>query len=138
MAIVDKIFNEIKLMVARLLLGKKYSEYEEKDLVYNTEEEVILITLKRLVFQGNVNEAEEILFDKAKSVNSENMQYIAIEFYTMLMEKTDEELEAMNFSKQEVYQGIEDIRKVLNFPEIIYVFLTIFLYLLKCPQSLIL
>ena len=106
MAIVDKIFNEIKLMVARLLLGKKYSEYEE--------EEVILITLKRLVFQGNVNEAEEILFDKAKSVNSENMQYIAIEFYTMLMEKTDEELEAMNFSKQEVYQGIEDIRKVLN------------------------
>ncbi|EQJ25300.1 hypothetical protein QS5_0917 [Clostridioides difficile P15] len=42
------------------------------------------------------------------------MQYIAIEFYTMLMEKTDEELEAMNFSKQEVYQGIEDIRKVLN------------------------
>ncbi len=25
------------------------------------------------------------------------MQYIAIEFYTMLMEKTDEELEAMNF-----------------------------------------
>ena len=114
MAIVDKIFNEIKLMVARLLLGKKYSEYEEKDLVYNTEEEVILITLKRLVFQGNANEAEEILFDKAKSVNSENMQYIAIEFYTMLMEKTDEELEAMNFSKQEVYQGIEDIRKVLN------------------------
>ncbi|HAU4820504.1 DUF6483 family protein [Clostridioides difficile] len=113
MAIVDKIFNEIKLMVARLLLGKKYSEYEEKDLVYNTEE-VILITLKRLVFQGNVNEAEEILFDKAKTVTSENMQYIAIEFYTMLMEKTDEELEAMNFSKQEVYQGIEDIRKVLN------------------------
>ncbi|MCC0646107.1 MULTISPECIES: DUF6483 family protein [unclassified Clostridioides] len=114
MAIVDKIFNEIKLMVARFLLGKKYSEYEEKDLVYNTEEEVILITLKRLVFQGNVNEAEEILFDKAKTVNSENMQYIAIEFYTMLMEKTDEELESMNFSKQEVYQGIEDIRKVLN------------------------
>ena len=31
------------------------------------------------------------------------------------------------------------IAKVLRFnPEIIYVFLTIFLYLLKCPQSLIL
>lgn len=50
MVIVDKIFNEIKFMVVRFLLGKKYSEYEEKDLVYNIEEEVIFIILKRLVF----------------------------------------------------------------------------------------
>ena len=41
------------------------------------------------------------------------------------------------------YQEIKSVsdhqlRKVENLTEIIYVFLTIFLYLLKCPQSLIL
>lgn len=41
------------------------------------------------------------------------------------------------------YQEIKDVsdhqlRRVENLTEIIYVFLTIFLYLLKCPQSLIL
>ena len=33
---------------------------------------------------------------------------------------------------------INDRKIILNFKEIIYVFLTIFLYLLKCPQILIL
>ena len=34
-----------------------------------------------------------------------------IEFYTLLMSKNDEELERLNFAREEIYEGIEDIKE---------------------------
>ena len=43
----------------------------------------------------------------------------------------------LTFTNEEL-KNLRDILIDMNFVKIIYVFLTIFLYLLKCPQSLIL
>ena len=114
MPIVDEVINTIKKQVAKMLLGKKYSDYSDMDVVYDPDEEIFLITLKRLVFENKINEAEEYLFDRAENHPSENLKYIAIEFYTMVREKSDEELKEANFDRMEVNTGIMDIREILG------------------------
>ena len=43
-----------------------------------------------------------------------------------------------NIDMYKIYYNSMNSKEMNDFTEIIYVFLTIFLYLLKCPQSLIL
>lgn len=113
MGIVEEAAEAIKRMVAKLLFGKSFDNYEEIMINHSIEEEVLLITLKRLVFEGKVNEAEDMLFDEAKNNKVEKLPYVVIEFYTILMNKSDEELNNLNFSKEEIYDGIEDIKKYM-------------------------
>lgn len=113
MGIVEEIAESVKRMVAKLLFGKGFDDYEEIMINHSIEEEVLLITLKRLVFEGKVNEAEDMLFSEAKHNKVENISYVVIEFYTMLMSKSDDELEKINFSKEEIYDGINDIKKYI-------------------------
>lgn len=113
MSIVEEVAEAIKRMVAKLLFGKSFDNYEEIIINHSIEEEVLLITLKRLVFEGKVNEAEDMLFENAKNNKVENLSYVVIEFYTMLMSKSDEELEKINFTKEEIYDGINDIKKYI-------------------------
>lgn len=114
MPIIDEVINTIKKQIAKMLLNKKYSDYLDMDIVYNPDEELFLITLKRLVFENKINEAEEILFDRAENNPTENLQYIAIEFYTMLMEKSDEELQEADFDRKEITIGIMDFREIMG------------------------
>lgn len=114
MPIVDEVVNTIKKQIAKMLLGKKYSDYYDMDVVYEPDEEIFLITLKRLVFENKINEAEEYLFDRVENNPSENLKYIAIEFYTMVAEKSDKELEEAGFERIEINTGIMDIREVLD------------------------
>lgn len=113
MGIVEEVAESIKRMVAKLLFGKSFDNYEEIIINHGIEEDVLLITLKRLVFEGKANEAEDMLFDEAKHNKIKNLSYVVIEFYTMLMNKSDEELKDLNFSKEEIYEGIEDIKKYI-------------------------
>ena len=114
MPIIDEVINTIKKQIAKMLLGKKYSDYVDMDVVYDPDEEIFLITLKRLVFENKINEAEEFLFDRAENNPTENLQYIAIEFYTMVMEKSDEELAEANFDRSEVTTGVIDFRETMG------------------------
>ena len=114
MPIIDEVINTIKKQIAKMLLGKKCSDYVDMDVVYNPDEEIFLITLKRLVFENKINEAEEFLFDRAENNPTENLQYIAIEFYTMVMEKSDEELAEAGFDRSEVTTGVMDFREVMG------------------------
>lgn len=113
MGIVEEVAESIKRMVAKLLFGKSFDNYEEIMINHGIEEDVLLITLKRLIFEGKANEAEDMLFDEAKHNKIKNLSYVVIEFYTMLMNKSDEELKDLNFSKEEIYDGIDDIKKYI-------------------------
>lgn len=114
MPIIDEVINTIKKQIAKMLLGKKYSDYVDMDVVYNSDEEIFLITLKRLVYENKINEAEEILFEKAEKNHTDNLAYIAVEFYTMVMEKSDEELSEADFDRSEVTTGIMDFREIMG------------------------
>lgn len=114
MGLVDRMKYENREKVFKELLGKKYSSLEDFDIRYEPMEEFLLIDIKRLVLEGNINRAEDTLFsaiDKNKSLNN---MFIAGEFYTMLMDMTDDELKEANFSRREVLSGLQEIKEIYS------------------------
>lgn len=114
MGLVDRLESQKREMVFKELLGKKYSSLNDFKLVYTPMEEITLISVKRLFFQGKLGEAEDLLFSSIEKNKTRNSIFIAGEFYTLLMELSDEELEEKNFSKEEVMSGIKDIGELLE------------------------
>ncbi len=114
MGLVDRLESQKREMVFKELLGKKYSSLSDFKLVYTPMEEITLISVKRLFFQGKLGEAEDLLFSSIEKNKTKNSIFIAGEFYTLLMELSDEELEEKNFSREEVMSGIKDIGELLK------------------------
>ncbi len=114
MGLVDRLESQKRELVFKELLGKKYSSLNDFKLVYTHMEEITLISVKRLFFQGKLGEAEDLLFSSIEKNKTKNSIFIAGEFYTLLMELSDEELEEKNFSREEVMSGIKDIGELLE------------------------
>ena len=114
MGLVDRLESQKRELVFKELLGKKYSSLNDFKLVYTPMEEITLISVKRLFFQGKLGEAEDLLFSSIEKNKTRNSIFIAGEFYTLLMELSDEELEEKNFSREEVMSGIKDIGELLE------------------------
>ena len=114
MGLVDRLESQKRELVFKELLGKKYSSLNDFKLVYTPMEEITLISVKRLFFQGKLGEAEDLLFSSIEKNKTRNSVFIAGEFYTLMMELSDEELEEKNFSREEVMSGIKDIGELLE------------------------
>lgn len=114
MGLINTRRTEMEKMIAKELFGKKYSDNLDRNVVYTHEEEMLLMTIKRLLFDGKINDAEDFLFGNINKIKGENYLYIALEFYALLAEKTDEELKELGFSRDEILQGVKDIRGELG------------------------
>ncbi len=115
MGLVDRMKNENRELVFKELLGKKYSDLKDFDILYSPSEEFLLIDIKRLVLEGRINEAEDTLFTNIEKNKSINSAFIAGEFYTMLMDMSDVDLKEKGFSRNEINDGIADIKKIFEF-----------------------
>lgn len=114
MAIFDRLFLENRKKILKELMGKKYSDIVDREVVYTPDEEFLLMTVKRLVYKGKVDEAENILFESIKKSKGINIVYIAAEFYMMLDEMDEDELVKYGFSKDEIKSGIEDFKSEIE------------------------
>lgn len=74
--------------------------------------DILKIILKRLVNYADYNKAENILFEAINKENSQETYLIAIDFYNLLLGKSDEELKEANFTREEIYQGLQDIKNI--------------------------
>ena len=114
MGLVDRLRNENREKVYKELLGKKYSDLDDFNIAYSPNEEFVLITIKRLVLEKKINEAEDVLFTSLEKNRTNNMLCIAGEFYTMLMDLSDKDLEASNFTRAEIKDGINDVKELFE------------------------
>ncbi|MBC2577746.1 hypothetical protein HLB30_04310 [Peptostreptococcus russellii] len=114
MGLVDRLRNENREKVYKELLGKKYSDIDDFNIAYSPTEEFLLITIKRLVLEKKINEAEDVLFTSLEKNRNDNMLCIAGEFYTMLMDLSDDELKENNFTRAEIKEGINDVKELFN------------------------
>ena len=77
--------------------------------------------LSGMIDAGQVNEAEEKLFDLLESVGWERREKasLAIAFYDRLNSKDDAFLEAADFSREEIIRGLEDALRLaeMEIPE---------------------
>ena len=107
----EELFKSLGKMGAKILFNKEEKVSEKININQINSTSIIPILLKRLVYEGQYNKAENILFNELKKNNSEEMQIIAEDFYNLLLEKSDEELNRNGFPREEVYLGLKDIKR---------------------------
>lgn len=119
----DYIIKQINIVIkflAGVLFNKDTTEcYNIKDEKGNiTDKGKLCIKLRRLVDEGKINEAENLLFSEIEKNKDIDLLEAALDFYGYLNEKDDKFLENNGFSHQEVLEGLQDIQKIYNIEDI--------------------
>lgn len=123
----DYVMRLIKEMVRAILklLFNIDTESPTVELLENKEEKETLENLLDMVDAGEINEAENRLYDLI-SVTDINSLEVALLFYSYLNDKTDDFLEANNFSRDEIKLGMENVTENFGLSSIAKMFLTDF------------
>jgi hypothetical protein len=108
---IEKIIKDIGKVGAKVLLNKNEKKRESVEFGQVNSIEILKGVLKRLFEEKNYSKAEDILFNELENKTSEELYNIAVEFYNLLLEKSDDDLKGGNFSKEEAQQGLEDIKR---------------------------
>lgn len=115
----DYLIRQIEVMVkyiAETVLGKKDKNYNittEKNFENDNMGDDITY-LYKLVDDGKINLAENILFEKIENNHSYDLLETGLDFYIYLNNKSDEFLEENNFSRQEIADGLEDLQRIFG------------------------
>lgn len=106
----DYIMRLIKEMVRTILklIFNIDIDSPEEELLAGTQYEDISEQLIHMVDCGNINEAEDQLYDLCEDNNKHKLQ-TALLFYSYLNKKSDEFLEKNNFSREEIMLGLKTI-----------------------------
>lgn len=72
------------------------------------------LLLRNLINSGRFNDGEDFLFENIVSKPSIRARKTAFWFYKKLMKKSDVELIDGNFTRDEIKQGLEDIKKIFS------------------------
>ena len=109
----DYILRMIKHLtksIAHLILGKSEIEYELPKESEYSRVDTLYVKLIELVNMGQINEAEDLLFDE---INPSDMRQfeMAMSFYLYLNDFGDDYLEKNNYSRDEITEGIRSICK---------------------------
>ena len=123
----DYVMRLIKEMVRAILklLFNIDTESPTIELLENKEEKEILENLIDMVDAGEINEAENRLYDLISATDMNSLE-VAILFYSYLNDKTDDFLEANDFSRDEIKLGMENVADNFGLNSIANMFLTDF------------
>ncbi|WP_040211009.1 DUF6483 family protein [Clostridium polynesiense] len=111
---IEKLITELGKNIGKTLMKKKEGSTEVINLKDATSSDLLPIILKGLILKKSYNKAENILFQELKNNTSQENYKIALDFYDSLMEKSEEELNQGDFSKEEVFQGLKDLELLFN------------------------
>lgn len=102
-----RLIKETLRMLLKLLFHIELTD-PITELLKETEEKQTLQKLMRMVDEGNINEAENEIYDMIADKNREQLK-TALLFYAYLNEKTNDFLEKHHFSREEIKQGVENL-----------------------------
>lgn len=120
----DYIIRVIKEMVRTLLelIFRISSEEPTSDILETVEEKEAFDSLLNMADAGNINEAENRLYEFIEEDSSKYLR-MAILFYSHLNESSDEFLEAHDYTREEIKQGLENLAERCGYQCIAEVFL---------------
>ncbi len=123
----DYVMRLIKEMVRAILklLFNINTETPTVELLENKEEKETLENLLDMIDDGKINEAENRLYDLTSDTDVNSLE-IALLFYSYLNDKTDDFLEANDFSRDEIKVGLENVADSFGLSSIAKMFLTDF------------
>lgn len=102
-----RLIKEMVRFILKLIFGIN-SESATEELLEDTESKEKYKHLQSLLDIGEINEAENELFDLVDISNQRTLA-IALLFYSDLNEKDDDYLEAHDFSREEVRDGLQAV-----------------------------
>ena len=95
-------------MLAKIVLGRDTIEYEDNEDMKFSEMSHIYTDLIRMVDEGKINEAENLLFDEINKDENKSFE-MALRFYDYLNSLSDVYLEENNYSREEVKEGVQNL-----------------------------
>lgn len=117
----DYILRQIELLsqgLAKMLLHKETTISVFDGIITETGElsgtEYLRYTLMNMLQDGQINDAEDLLFETIEQHPRPEYLGVALEFYALLAEKSDEELRTSDFSSEEIADGLGAIRKIFE------------------------
>lgn len=121
----DYVMRIIKEMVRAILklLFNVDTESPTVELLENKEEQETLENLIDMVDTGQINEAENRLYDLISNTDVNSLE-IALLFYSYLNDKTDDFLRENDFSRDEIKLGLENVANSFGLGSIAKMFLT--------------
>ncbi len=123
----DYVMRLIKEMIRAVLklLFNIDTKSPTVELLESEEEKESLKDLLDMADNGNINEAENRLYDLISNGDIDSLK-IALLFYSYLNDKSDEFLETSEFSREEIKLGIKNLADKFGLKSITKIFLTDF------------
>lgn len=112
---IQRVIKSIGQMAIAIVIGKRAVDSiidEEKETVTISEDELLEIMVGKCLSEGKINEAENMIFEAIKSRKSAKDLEIALSFYEEINKWDEDKLAKYNFSKQEIVEGLEDIKEL--------------------------
>lgn len=117
-----RLIKEMVRALLKLFFGVDTAAPTE-ELLEQSEQRKTLHVLLNLANKGNINEAENRLYDLISGKNKDALE-IAILFYSCLNEMTDDFLTENDFSREEIQEGLKNVISEYGLEDLADVFLT--------------
>jgi len=112
-----RIIKEMVRVLFSLMLGKQYKSVELPEAKKYEVSGKVLEEFEKMVDQGLVNEAENILLENMDYTKKEEI-LAAILFYQYVGEKNNDFLTSHNYSKEEVLDGLNALAEKSGYGEV--------------------
>lgn len=86
----------------------------ENDSVILKEDQLLEIMIKKYISEGQINKAEDMLFEAIEDRKSSRNLELAVFFYETISKWDDEKLSKCNFSKEEIVDGLNEVKSLYN------------------------
>ena len=115
----DYIMRQIENLahfLGKIIFQKETFKLEMFDAQWDFSSEGLLyLRLKKMIEEGEINAAENLLFLEIERQQPEKLMAVALRFYADLQQLDDERLVECAFSRQEILDGLGELRRILGF-----------------------
>ncbi|HSP46623.1 MAG TPA: DUF6483 family protein [Clostridiaceae bacterium] len=99
---------------AAKLMKKETSDLDGLHMESLSTEDILPIILKKLLHEAKYGEAEDLLYRELERNPTKSTCDMALSFYKEINAKSDEELEAAGFPREEIVEGLTDLGRILR------------------------
>lgn len=112
----DWVMRQVEMLVqfvARTVFHKDSISYDIIDETNLSQADLLYKKLRELIAEHKICEAENLLFENLDADDNKSLA-LALDFYQIINRMADDELEAHNFSRQEINDGVHEIMHKFN------------------------